>query len=769
MSPCSTRFNKKQQIGFSGPAVPIVLFTDPGADLDDDMAMIFARYLVELSLVEVLCVIAVLRPSFERAQLARGTLDMIGMQSVPVGYGSDGGDSRGQHEAHDPSKYSYMPLAGSERALSIECGRALLHRVLTSAEDSSVSLVVIASLKDAALFLRDNETLFVSKVHEVVIMGGVEPVWHDYVVPDTAHNNVFDDVASAYFYRRCQELGVRLIVVGRSCAYAVPVSRGVYEALAATGSPIGWRLRMAQRSTLESLWRRAAADDKSGDRRGLPARCDREWFRRTFCGGDERLSSRGMNDHVWDLVCAFNMYDTLAIVAAVPLLRRYFFTPIEAHTPNGATNLLIGISEAHNGFASTAAKDACEALLSQAYRIGLTLDQHHHNKSKIVVTLQARCTDADELCGLAVLRSLVEFQLVDLLGIVLGPHERYGDASQIEHTARALREALDELGLSTVPLKTQHASQQCCQLEEIYMSAPPEAGVRVAAVHSLTLVADFAARCPQLFREKTVAAICFGGIDLDPTGVRLRVDAAATNVGADLEAAEFFTKECQAHGVPLCVVSRHLAASCQLPKYFFEELLAKASPLGRRVRDHQRDGLADLWAACCLEPNHPRRGKLDSRCDRRWFIKTFLDGSIECDQHHDVDDIWPLVQHINVYAPLVFLAAVPLVSSHFFISQQLKVGDVCHSAIGSQSPCARHVHDLRNFLARLIVKGVAMNTSVFHTELGHVDGLGAIDLSDELPAFIDLHQRRDLADRDAQIQALFAQISALPLEKDTRD
>ena len=47
--------------------------------------------------------------------------------------------------------------------------------------------------------------------HQVVIMGGVEPVDPSgpddvtLLTPDTANNNTFDPVASAFFYRRCQE------------------------------------------------------------------------------------------------------------------------------------------------------------------------------------------------------------------------------------------------------------------------------------------------------------------------------------------------------------------------------------------------------------------------------------------------------------------------------------------------------------------------------------------------------------------------------------
>ena len=55
-------------------------------------------------------------------------------------------------------------------------------------------------------------------------MGGVEaPEAGATLVPDSAHNNQFDRAASEFFYAKCQELGVRLIVVSRWAAYAVPV------------------------------------------------------------------------------------------------------------------------------------------------------------------------------------------------------------------------------------------------------------------------------------------------------------------------------------------------------------------------------------------------------------------------------------------------------------------------------------------------------------------------------------------------------------------
>ncbi|KAH8049880.1 hypothetical protein JL722_11662 [Aureococcus anophagefferens] len=505
----------------------IVMFTDAGTDLDDEMAMIFARYLIEFNFIDLLGVVSVLHPSFKRAQLARGTMDMIGLHAVPVAFGTDGGDVAGRNEAPDAASFSYMPPDGSERSFSLETGRTLLYRILVAAEPKSVGVVVIASLKDAALFLRDNEALFAAKVKEVSIMGGVTAASVDrggLLEPDTAHNNVFDATAAAFFYRRCQELGVRLVVVGRDAAYQVPITRRVYEGLAHTGSPIGWRLRNAQRTSIEALWRRAVCKSNLQPE-----------FNATFCGGDGGVDDRGAGDPIWDLVKSFNMYDTLALIAAVPLLRDLLFDPVAVDVPatrgggTGASHLLIGVSKENDGFASPEAKAECASLLRAAYATGLVLD--HHAKSQIVVTMQVQPNKADEFMGLALLRALIELQAVDLLGIVLTSEERFGE----------------------------------------------------------TDAADFASRSPELFREKTLGAVVMGGVVATGLGVEddgvvpcaaLVPDADASNNRADEVAATFFTARCQALGVPMTVISRHLALACRLPRSVYDALGERGGPVG---------------------------------------------------------------------------------------------------------------------------------------------------------------------------------------------
>ena len=86
-------------------------------------------------------------------------------------------------------------------------------------------MCLISSLKDAAIFLRDNERLFLQKIKEVIIMGGVQlPLVEDEpMLPDTAHNNQFDSDAADMLYSRLQQLQVPMLIVTRHAAAAAKV------------------------------------------------------------------------------------------------------------------------------------------------------------------------------------------------------------------------------------------------------------------------------------------------------------------------------------------------------------------------------------------------------------------------------------------------------------------------------------------------------------------------------------------------------------------
>jgi len=332
--------------------VPVVMISDPGQDLDDEMMFIMSSHLHALGLISVRGVIANLHPSLARARLTRGTFDLLGLRHVPVGIGTDGGDNSGNHSSKqfESTSSSYIIKEDDEEAMeTLEPGHELLQRLYQAAPDieyvdtvevgtngesvkreikGGLTIVVTSSFKDISIFVRDNPKVFASKTREVVVMGGCEPVLAtngDECEPDSANNNTFDQEASAHFYSTCQQMNVTLTVVSRHSAYAAKMPRSVYDDLAITGSAIGLRLRNSQRAGIDQLWQRASSADPSV-RKGLPPRCNREWFINTFCGGNDD-PKRSEEDSVWDLVTGFMQYDTLALLASVPGVREALFDP----------------------------------------------------------------------------------------------------------------------------------------------------------------------------------------------------------------------------------------------------------------------------------------------------------------------------------------------------------------------------------------------------------------------------------------------------------
>ena len=251
--------------------VPCVVICDAGHDASTELAMVQLAHLTEQGLVACKGVVATLRPQHERALLLRGTLDELGLHDVPVGVGTDGGAGH-THTVDEgfsaAACAAYAPAASSEQAHALRIGRRLLRSAFEGARPRSLALVCLSSLKDAAIFLRDNEELFVSKVKSVTIVGGVKPpefgadahstALHEVaadaggpdrakpdsgggasatadddgrrLVPDAAaHNHAHDRPAADFFYRRCQELGVPLVVVTRHAACAAPLPRSLYD------------------------------------------------------------------------------------------------------------------------------------------------------------------------------------------------------------------------------------------------------------------------------------------------------------------------------------------------------------------------------------------------------------------------------------------------------------------------------------------------------------------------------------------------------------
>jgi hypothetical protein len=742
-------------IAQADPDAPkLLLISDPGQDLDDEMTFIMLRHLVDTGQVDVLGIVTTLAPSFDRARLCRGTLDTLGLFDVPVGIGTDGGDIHGMYKAENFETWasSYMPSRFSESSSSLEPGRRLMHRLYQAADERSITLVIIASLKDAAVFMRDNETLFVEKTREVVIMGGVEP-WEQkegeevLLRPDSAHNNQFDDVASEFFYRRCQELGVRLIICSRWAAYAAKVPRQIYDEMASLGSSIGCRMRNAQRSSIEGLWARACAPSGSTQRAGLPDRCDRAWFVKTFCAGKDATDRSG-NDTIWDLVGGFMQYDTIATLIALPKMRQLFFRPTSVRGLRGVEHLVIGRTENDDGVHDP---EKLLSFLHRGFQEGLSLN--HRNSHQCIFLIQPLWnTLSDNMIAAIIMRALHSIGMLECIGIVLSPDPQAREVAAqedegtqmkaLEETGDKLKEILKAVGLAHVPVfvgSDYRGDDTAEHIHNLYSHVSP-AGVTLVIGSSLCDANNFAEQHPKLFQERTRGVVLIGGVlevdakDVkadsanakipDSSGKRLIADPLASNNRLDIKAAEAFIARAQDLLVPLTVISRHCAAAVSLPYEIFDVLGSHGGAVGALVRDTQDHAMQIFWEATaskdrrtslqsCPEEEMMTRRKslLPERCDREWFVKNFCDG-----QAVDMtSDECPAIKRFMVYSPLALLTTLSEVFDHLTECTTVTVRSTAHRLVGisEEKSGVRDTHKLQTLIMQLLVKGTRLNASEF--------------------------------------------------------
>ncbi len=322
---------------------PVIVFTDIGRDVDDELSLVLLSALRKKHLLNPIAVIATLSPQDERANLARGSIDSMGMPDVPVGIGSSGG-------VGDDDDVE-LEVYGAEYSIPSPCiyqsGIELVYAALESVPPHSAQLLCIASLADVATVMREREELFTSKVKEVVVMGGVvSPEIGETLVPDSAYNNNCDLSAARYVYRKCQELGIPTITLSRWAAYGCPMPLQLLDEMSRTEHMVARNIRSVSKISVDQLWNKVRLHPSDPRREKIPSRCDVNWFCRTFMSKGEL--SKDWKASVWSLVQKLNMYDPLAVLLAVPAYRTAHFACKEK-VVNGVTHLCVGTSERDTG------------------------------------------------------------------------------------------------------------------------------------------------------------------------------------------------------------------------------------------------------------------------------------------------------------------------------------------------------------------------------------------------------------------------------------
>jgi predicted ATPase/class 3 adenylate cyclase len=343
---------------------PVILLTDIGRDVDDELALVLLSALRKKHLLNPIAVITTLSPQTERAHLARGSMDALGMPDVPVGIGSSGG------VGDDILLEVYEADYSRPSQCIYQSGIELMYTALESAPPSSTQLICIASLTDVATLIREREELFTSKVKEVVVMGGVlSPEIGETLVPDSAYNNNCDILAARFVYRKCQEIGIPTITLSRWAAYGCPMPPQLLDEIAATDHMVARNIRSVSKISVDQLWNKVRLHPSDPRREKLPYRCDVNWFCRTFMSKGEL--SKDWKASVWSVVKRLNMYDPLAMLLTVPAYRTSHFTCKEKIV-NGVTHLIVGTSERDSGIKNRLALfDEYSALFLSAFEASL--------------------------------------------------------------------------------------------------------------------------------------------------------------------------------------------------------------------------------------------------------------------------------------------------------------------------------------------------------------------------------------------------------------
>ena len=157
------------------------------------------------------------------------------------------------------------------------------------------------------------------------------------------------------------------------------------------------------------------------------------------------------------------------------------------------------------------------------------------------------------------------------------------------------------------------------------------------------------------------AATKLRGIDSD----LLRPDLSAQNLALDSEAARHVFAQCQKLCVPMTIVSRHLAAACNVPRALYDTLYDTGSPIGIYLQQSLRKSICQLFRRVSCAFDDPGRCRLPMRCDGQWFVDTFCKGSdpshLQALQESTVTDdmIWRASQNFPIYNAQLLIAAVP--------------------------------------------------------------------------------------------------------------
>lgn len=300
----------------------LIIITDPNKDPDDLLAFVIASYLQKKHLIDIKGIITTsgdFKARKRRALCTKGAFLSLGLD-VPVGVGADYPYESIQREFYDKhiaAPYKFLVRFARHSKMKIEeNGTKLLQRLLKEAPQKSLTLLIIAGMKDVADLIRQNPVLVNQKIKQVAIMGGVHLNEDGKIQADTdVHNNTMDIQSADEVYSFLGKEKIPATIIHRDAVYHARIPNNIYAHLKETNPLMGTYLYENQKRYINSIFQSIMNTELKGK---TP-----EWFFEHFtdlpCDCIERDFEK-----IWPHVQYTFLYDPITLLTCVPEFNHLF-------------------------------------------------------------------------------------------------------------------------------------------------------------------------------------------------------------------------------------------------------------------------------------------------------------------------------------------------------------------------------------------------------------------------------------------------------------
>lgn len=187
---------------------------------------------------------------------------------------------------------------------------------------------------------------------------------------------------------------------------------------------------------------------------------------------------------------------------------------------------------------------------------------------------------------------------------------------------------------------------------------------------------------------------------------QLAPDDAANN-RFDADAAAYVYERLQSADIPLTITTREAAYACKFDLQFYEQLAATDEVVGAGIMQRQQPAIEHLWRAANATSGSKMRGSLPDRCDRQWFVDTYLQGT----DPKGMSNIWATALETGTFQLYDPINVASVARPDLFKPTRVRVGNTTHDIIGL-SPTntgIKHPNKLRVHIKQRILQGVQNN------------------------------------------------------------